>query len=68
MNAEIPQPSMKVTIIIREDHDEKLELIARAVRKGSGMNVSRSGVIDFLIASADTPRIAAAIARAKVAK
>lgn len=63
MKADIEQPSKKVTLTMRAVYDLQLESIAYQVRKRTGQNITRSGIIDFLIAGANEGKLVDAISR-----
>lgn len=52
MKQDIPKPSRKLTLVIRESHDQKLRKIALHHQKitGSLRPISSAGIIDFLLA------------------
>lgn len=63
MKKEIPGPSKKYTVIMRETSDMKLEEIVMGVRRRTGKNITRSGILDRLISSADVKALVTAIAK-----
>ena len=51
MKQDVPKPSRKLTLVIRESHDQKLRKIALHFQKiTGGKMISSAGIIDFLLA------------------